>query len=99
VADEYDEYEDAEAPPPKRPRPPRKPIDWPLVIMLVGTLVFLLVFGLITLMAPRRPFLFVRSGQGARPAATVAGAPAGASAPSLTPAAASSTAAAPASKP
>jgi hypothetical protein len=49
VADEYDEYEDAEAPPPKRPRPPRKPIDWPLVIMLVGTLVFLLVFGLITL--------------------------------------------------
>jgi len=71
VADEYEEEE--EAPAPKRAKPPRKPIDWPLVIMLVGTLVFLAIFGLITLMAPRRPFLVVRIGQGARPAATAAG--------------------------
>jgi hypothetical protein len=95
VADEYGEYEEEEAPPPRKPKPPRKPIDWPLVIMLVGTLVFLLVFGLITAMAPRRPFLVVRSGQGARPAATAVGAPPGASsAPNSTPGAP-----APASKP
>jgi len=87
VADDYDEYEDEEEAPKPKPKRPRKPIDWPLVVMLVGTLVFLLIFGLITLMAPRRPFLLLRSGQSAKPAATVVsstggpGVPGGAAAP------------------
>lgn len=80
MADEYDAYEEEEEPP-KKPKRPRKPIDWPLVIMLVGAAVFVLVFGLITIMAPRRPFLLLRSGQSARPAATAAGAPPGVPAP------------------
>lgn len=71
MAAEYDEYEEEEAPAPKKPKRARKPIDWPLTIMLVGSLVFLLVFGLITLMAPRRPFLMLRVGQSARPGPTV----------------------------
>jgi hypothetical protein len=57
-----DEYEDEEeeAPPPK-PKKPRKPIDWPFWIMIVGTVGFLMIFGAITVMAPRRPFLTIRT--------------------------------------
>jgi hypothetical protein len=55
-----DEYEDDLPAPPPRPRRPRKPIDWTLWIMIVGTLLFILVFGAITLGAPRRPFLALR---------------------------------------
>jgi hypothetical protein len=55
-----DEYEEDLRPPPPRPRRPRKPIDWTLWIMVVGTLLFILVFGAITLGAPRRPFLALR---------------------------------------
>jgi hypothetical protein len=76
VAAEYEDYDEEEAPEPQKAKRPRKPVDWPLVIMLVGSAVFILVFFVITVMAPRRPFLLVRSGQQVRPAAT-----AGASAP------------------
>src|SRR5205085_9472922 len=76
MADEYDEYEEEEeAPKPKRPR---KPIDWPLLTMVVGSIVFIVALLAITLMAPARPFLFLRSGQSARPAATAAAGTAGA---------------------
>ena len=91
MADEYDEYEEEEEAP-KKPKKPRKPVDWPLVIMLVGAAVFLLVFGAITLMAPRRPFLALRSGQSAKPAVTVVAGASGSSpaaqgqAPATTPA-------------
>lgn len=91
MAAEYDEYEEEEAPAPKKPRRPRKPIDWPLLIMLVGSLVFLLVFGAITLLAPRRPFLALRGAQSApRPTAVVTTGtpPADAAKPATTPAAA-----------
>jgi hypothetical protein len=85
-----DEYEEEEAPQPKQPKRPRKPIDWALWIMLIGTLVFILVFGAITLMAPRRPFLVLRGlGPGgtpaAKPVATAAAAtPTGAATPVAT---------------
>jgi hypothetical protein len=68
-----DEYEEEEAAPPPKPKRPRRPIDWTLWIMLLGTLAFVLIFGAITLLAPRRPFMALRgigAGIGGRPAAT-----------------------------
>jgi hypothetical protein len=95
MAAEYDEYEEEEAPAPKKPKRPRKPIDWPLMIMLVGSAVFLLAFALITVMAPRRPFLLLRSAQQVKPAVTAAAGAAGGAAASPV----ASPAATPAAKP
>lgn len=74
--DEADEDEEESAPPP-RPKPRRRPVDWFVVTLIVGSLLFFLVFGAITMMAPRRPFLLVRFAQSARPAATAPAAGAG----------------------
>ena len=56
---------ESEAPPPKPAKPKRRrtPVDWPVIIMISGTLVFLIVFGAITALVPRRPFLGVRFAQ------------------------------------
>jgi hypothetical protein len=84
--EEYDEEEEEEAAPPPKPKKHRKPIDWPLWIMIVGTVGFLAIFGAITVMAPRRPFLTIRTiGEMTRAkppaAATAAPKPAGATTP------------------
>jgi hypothetical protein len=82
-----DEYDEEEAPsPPKRPRRPRKPIDWTLWIMLLGTLAFILMFGAITILAPRRPFLALRGigPAGPKPAATAVAKPTGQATPAAT---------------
>lgn len=40
--------------------------------MLFGTLLFIILFGAITFLAPRRPFLFVRGLIAVKPAVTIA---------------------------
>jgi quinol-cytochrome oxidoreductase complex cytochrome b subunit len=54
-----EEAQEPRARPPK-PKRKRRGIDWTVVIMILGTLIFIVIFGAITLMAPRRPMLFVR---------------------------------------
>ena len=54
---------EARARKPAKPKPRRAPIDWAVVVMISGTLVFLMVFGAITALAPRRPILGVRFAQ------------------------------------
>jgi hypothetical protein len=81
MSDRYDDEYDEEEPPPPPPKKPRKPIDWPLWIMILGTVGFLVIFGAITVMAPKRPFLSIRTiGEMTRakppPAATAAPKPA-----------------------
>ncbi|MBM4418046.1 MAG: hypothetical protein FJ033_07015 [Chloroflexi bacterium] len=67
LADDEDLQEDEEdgKKPPKKPRPPR---DWPLIAMIAGAATFLMVFSLITIMAPRRPILLIRTIGEATPA-------------------------------
>jgi hypothetical protein len=67
--DENDAEEEDEKPkPPPRPRRPRRPTDWVLVTWISGTIMFLAIYGAITLMAPRRPFLAIRGLSTSRPA-------------------------------
>ena len=54
---------EAQAKKPPKPKPRRTPTDWAVVIMISGTIVFLMVFGTVTALAPRRPFLSVRFAQ------------------------------------
>ena len=103
MAEEYDDEAEDEAPAAKKPKRPRKPTDWPLLIMVVGTIVFLGIWLVVTLMAPSRPFLALRSAPGKAAttastagagAATTPGAPATRTTPGATAAAGSSTPAA-----
>jgi quinol-cytochrome oxidoreductase complex cytochrome b subunit len=89
--DEYDEEEEEK--PPEKPKKPRKPIDWALWAMILGTIGFLVIFGAITVMAPRRPFLTIRTIGEMTQAKPTAGATAGPKPAGTAPAGAASPAA------
>ncbi|TAK26088.1 MAG: hypothetical protein EPO26_01735 [Chloroflexota bacterium] len=61
MAEDPEEDDDEQPKKKNREKPPGKPRDWPLIAMVGGTAIFILGLTAVTMMAPRRPMLFIRA--------------------------------------